>query len=96
MEYSPEQIANRLRVGGPDHVISHEWIYRYIDTDKRNGGELCLHLRQRRKRYRKRYGSHDRCGKLRNRISVSERPPEAATRERFGDWEGDTVVWSRW
>jgi len=91
MEYSPEQIANRLRVEGSDHVVSHEWIYRYLDTDKRNGGGLYLHLRQRRKRYRKRYGSHDRRGQLPNRVSISERPLEAATRERIGDWEGDTV-----
>src|SRR3546814_17218726 len=45
----------------------------------------------RRKRYRKRYGSHDRRGQLRNRVSISERPAEVASRERLGDWEGDTV-----
>ena len=91
MKFSPEQIANRLRLEGSDHVVSHEWIYRFIDTDKRHGGELYLHLRQRRRLYRKRYGSHDRRGQLRNRVSISERPSEAATRERIGDWEGDTV-----
>jgi IS30 family transposase len=91
MEFSPEQIANRLRLEGSEHAVSHEWIYRFIDIDKRNGGQLYLHLRQRRRLYRKRYGSHDRRGQLRNRISISERPAEAETRERVGDWEGDTV-----
>jgi len=33
MKFSPEQIANRLRLEGSDHVVSHEWIYRFIDTD---------------------------------------------------------------
>jgi IS30 family transposase len=92
MQFSPEQIANRLRLEGSDHAVSHEWIYRFIDADKRNGGTLYLHLRQRRRRYRKRYGSHDRRGQLRNRVSISERPSEVATRERIGDWEGDTVL----
>src|SRR3546814_16875827 len=42
-------------------------------------------------RYRKRYGSHDRRGQMRNRVSISERPAEVESRERLGDWEGDTV-----
>ncbi|MEB0048897.1 IS30 family transposase, partial [Pseudomonas sp. Dout3] len=41
--------------------------------------------------YRKRYGSHDRRGQLRNRVSITERPAEVETRERLGDWEGDRV-----
>ena len=88
---SPEQIAHRLKQEQPDHAVSHEWIYRFIAADQRTGGELYRYLRHRRKRYRKRYGSHDRRGQLRNRVSISERPVEAESRERLGDWEGDTV-----
>lgn len=89
--FSPEQIAERLKLERPDQVVSHEWIYRFIDADKRDSGLLYLHLRHRRRRYRKRYGSHDRRGQLRNRVSISERPSEVESRERLGDWEGDTV-----
>lgn len=89
--FSPEQIACRLKLEQPDQAVSHEWVYRFIDADKRGGGLLFLHLRHRRKRYRKRYGSHDRRGQLRNRVSITERPAEVETRERLGDWEGDTV-----
>ena len=89
--FSPEQIAQRLKLEQPEQAVSHEWIYRFIDVDKRGGGLLYLHLRHRRKRYRKRYGSHDRRGQLRNRVSITERPAEVETRERLGDWEGDTV-----
>ncbi|WP_338726363.1 IS30 family transposase [Shewanella baltica] len=89
--FSPEQIAQRLKLEQPDQAVSHEWIYRFIDVDKRADGLLYLHLRHRRKRYRKRYGSHDRRGQLCNRVSITERPVEAETRERLGDWEGDTV-----
>ena len=72
-------------------MVSHEWIYRYIAGDQRRGGELYLWLRHRRKRYRKRYGSHDRRGGIPNRVSIDERPALVETRERIGDWEGDTV-----
>lgn len=89
--FSPEQIAQRLKLEQPEQAVSHEWIYRFVDVDKRGGGLLYLHLRHRRKRYRKRYGSHDRRGQLRNRVSITERPAEVETRERLGDWEGDTV-----
>jgi len=59
-------------------VVSHEWICRHIERDKAAGGELYKHLRHRRKRYRKRYGSQ-------------ERPAVVDERSRLGDWEGDTV-----
>jgi len=88
---SPEQIAHRLKQEQSDHTVSHEWIYRFVAADQRAGGGLYRYLRHRRKRYRKRYGSHDRRGQLRNRVSISERPAEAESRERLGDWEGDTV-----
>jgi IS30 family transposase len=88
---SPEQIAHRLKQEQPGRRVSHEWIYRFLAADQRAGGELYKYLRHRRKRYRKRYGSHDRRGQLRNRVSISERPAEVENRERLGDWEGDTV-----
>lgn len=88
---SPEQIAQRLKQEHPDRTVSHEWIYRFLAADQRAGGELYKYLRHRRKRYRKRYGSHDRRGLLRNRVPISERPVEAENRERLGDWEGDTM-----
>ena len=88
---SPEQIAHRLKQEKADQAVSHGWIYRFIATDQQGGGELYTYLRHRLKRYRKRYGSHDRRGLLRNRVSISERPVEVQPRERLGDWEGDTV-----
>jgi IS30 family transposase len=73
---SPEQISERLKQEQLDHAVSHEWIYRFIATDKRCGGTLYLYLRHRRKRYRKRYESHYRLALLRNRVSIIERPAE--------------------
>jgi IS30 family transposase len=90
-DWSPEQIAGRLRKEG---VVSlhHETVYQYILTDKTNGGQLYKQLRHQKKTYRKRYGSaHNRTG-IPNRRDIDERPAEANTRERIGDWEADTII----
>lgn len=90
-QWSPEQIRDRLRAEG--HAsISHEWIYLYIWEDQRNGGDLHTHLRQAKKKRRKRYGSKHRRGPIANRVSIDERPAIVETRSRIGDWELDTII----
>jgi len=93
MDWSPEQISGWLK-NREDIHISHEWIYQHIYEDKRNLGDLHLHLRCQKKR-RKRYGSYDRRGKLSNRVSIDQRPAEVETRQRLGDWEVDTMIGKR-
>jgi IS30 family transposase len=89
-DWSPEQISGWLKenIG---YQISHEWIYQHILTDKLAGGDLYRHLRCQKKR-RKRYGGNDRRGKLKNRVSIDERPGIVDTRQRLGDWEVDTII----
>jgi IS30 family transposase len=94
LDWSPETIAGRLQVDYPDNEtmrISPETIYRRIYLDSRNKGNLHHHLRRRHKyrRRQKRYGSGRRF--IPGRVSIDLRPPIVATRERFGDWEGDTM-----
>ena len=89
-DLSPEQVSDWLQYNFGLH-ISHEWIYQYILTDKRAGGDLHRHLRCQKKR-KKRYGSYDRRGKLKNRVSIDERPAIVETRRRLGDWEVDTII----
>ena len=89
-DLSPEQVSDWLQDNFGLH-ISHEWIYQYILTDKRAGGDLHRHLRCQKKR-RKRYGSYDRRGILKNRVSIDERPAIVDTRQRLGDWEVDTII----
>lgn len=88
---TPEAAAGRLQRESYELSVSHEWIYRQLDLDKRNGGELYKHLPRKKKKYRKRYGSHDRRGCIPNRVSITERPTIVDDRTRIGDWEGDTV-----
>lgn len=89
-DWSPEQVSGWLKRNTAIR-ISHEWIYQYIYADKRAGGDLHEHLRC-QKKYRKRYGSKDRRGKIRNRVSIEERPEIVEQRKRLGDWEADTII----
>lgn len=90
-DWSPEQIAGRLRREGV-LTMSHETIYRRIWQDKRAGGVLHLHLRGARKLKRKRYGAYDSRGRLAGKRPITARPPGAEHRSRYGHWEGDTVL----
>ena len=89
-EWSPEQVVGRLE-DEQGVCISHEWIYQYVYTDKRSGGDLYRFLRCQKVR-RKRYGTYDRRGCIPNQVSIDERPAIVDARRRFGDWEGDTVI----
>ena len=93
-DWSPEVISGRLKTDHPDDTqmrISSEAIYRWIYLDSRNKGDLFHHLRRRHKyrRRQRRYGFGRRF--IPGRVSIDERPPIVAARERFGDWEGDSV-----
>jgi len=94
-EWSPEQIAERLKLDYPEDRrmrISAETVYQWIFRDAADGGALHEHLRRRRRKRRKqgRYGTGR--GLIPGRVSIAERPHIVASRERFGDWEGDTLV----
>ena len=86
---SPEQISGRLRREGR-LLISHETIYMHIWRDKKRGGRLYRHLRQRPK-YRKRYGTNEKRGRLAGKRHISERPAAVERRRQIGHWEIDTV-----
>ena len=87
-QWSPKQIAGRLKLEG--HDISHETIYAMIRADKT--GELAQHCRHKMKYDKKPARKHEtKATNIKNRVSIHERPEEA-NGERFGDWEMDLVV----
>jgi len=90
-EWSPEQISATMVTAGISSV-SHETIYRYLQTDREQGGMLYTGLRHKRRKYRKRYGSSDRRGQIKKRVSIDERPAIVDKRSRIGDFEIDTVI----
>ena len=91
LDWSPEQVSGGLAKEETIR-ISHERIYQPIWTDKRQGGTLFKHLRQSNKKRKKQYGSKDKRGQIRNRISIEERPEVVEAKTRIGDWEIDTVI----
>ena len=95
--WSPEQIANRLKVDFPDDEdmrISHETIYRalYVQGRGQLRRELARCLRTgravRKPRRRVRAGRND---KITDKVMISQRPAEVADRAVPGHWEGDLV-----
>ena len=89
-EWSPEQISGWLEKASCQSV-SPEWICHYILRDKQAGGDLHTYLRCQKKR-KKRYGSRDTRGQLKNRVSIDERPTIVDERQRIGDWEMDLII----
>ncbi|MBI4067060.1 IS30 family transposase [Candidatus Gottesmanbacteria bacterium] len=95
--WSPEQIANRLKLEYPSDSsmhISHESIYTYLYVLPRGElrKELLSCLRQERRLRRKRGNTHSKRGQIPNMISIEERPKEVEDRSVPGHWEGDLIV----
>jgi IS30 family transposase len=90
IDWSPEQISGWLEAE-KGLSISHERIYQHIWADKLAGGALYQHLRHSGKK-RKQYGSKDKRGQIRGRVSIDDRPAIVSEKTRLGDWEIDTVI----
>ena len=90
-DLSPEQISLRLKKDKEGIRVSHERIYQHIYEDKNRGGTLYHHLRC-KKKYKKRTGSKERRGQIKERVSIEARPTVVDERVRIGDWEADTVI----
>ena len=87
-QWSPEQICGALNHEDGTKV-SHESLYRHIWSDKRVGGTLYLHLRQRGK---KRGAATAGRGLIPGRIDIAQRPAIVDAKLRLGDWELDSII----
>jgi len=98
ISWSPEQIANRLRVEFPDDesmCISHEAIYQAIYVQGRGAlrRELAACLRTGRALRVPRARTRGRGKKfISPEIMISERPAEVEDRAVPGHWEGDLIL----
>ncbi len=96
--WSPEQIANRLRVDFPDDEsmrISHEAIYQALYVQGRGAlkRELVACLRTGRALRVPRARTRGRGKKfVTEELLISQRPAEAADRAVPGHWEGDLIL----
>ena len=101
LEWSPEQIAGWLRHMFPsseEYHVSHETIYRslYIQARGALKKELLEHLRRTRAMRRSRHHTQktDNHGRIKDAVSISERPASAQDRAVPGHWEGDLLFGS--
>ncbi len=90
-DLSPEQVSNSLKKNY-QVSISTQRIYDFIGEDRADGGTLYTHLRHGLKKNRTKYGTQDYRGKMRNRVSIDERPSVVDEQSRVGDFELDTIV----
>jgi IS30 family transposase len=90
-DYSPEQIVG---ISKKEHkaCVSHERIYQHIWKDKKQKGELHLHLRHKGRQYRKRGSAKDLRGIIKDRVGIENRPKIVDKRSRFGDIEADLII----
>ena len=90
-DWSPEQISGRMKLDTGIYVV-HETIYRYIYTNKLNGGKLYTYLRHRNKKYHHRSNEYKARGTIIERVMIDKRPKIVEKKNRIGDLEIDTVV----
>jgi len=90
-QWSPEQIVGDSKKRGIK-MVSHERIYQFIREDKRSGGILWKHCRHKLKHRKRPVGGKKVI--IPDKVSIDERPAVINEKQRFGDWEIDTMVGS--
>jgi len=87
-QWSPKQIVGYCNANSLP-TVSHERIYQYVRHDKKTGGNLYIHMRHKLKQRKRPVGKFI---PIKNRVSIDERPEVINKKERFGDWEIDTII----
>jgi transposase, IS30 family len=92
--WSPEQIEGRIKKKWTEDKSRHigkDSIYDFLYSERK---DLVKYLRCQKGKYRRRYGTRIR-EKQREEAKkkrIDTRPEIIETRDRIGDWEGDTIV----
>ncbi len=93
--WTPEQIAGRLGYDGQPVRMSHETIYAYVYSPEGQSEQLARLLPSRRKKRQPRCARRPRGQVVPPDRSIHERPDYVKTRETFGEWEGDLMIFER-
>jgi len=99
--WSPDEIAGRLKKYHPDEVskskdktISYESIYDWVYNGEGRFGGLYKKLRRKQRIRKRKFSRKYRASGVKERIFIHERPSAIDGRERIGDWETDSVIFS--
>src|SRR4051794_19540671 len=92
--WSPRQIAGRLKREPTDGRASvcHETIYRHVHGPEGRRDGLHRHLPKARRRRGSRCGRRPRASPIPRERWIENRPTEIGTRETFGHWEADLLI----
>lgn len=90
-EFSPDQITGLAKTNSI-FCVSHERIYQYVWSDKKQGGSLFRHLRHCGRKYANRASANKRRGQIIGRVDIDERPDIVEEKQRFGDFEIDLII----
>jgi len=94
-DLSPEQIFGELKeLAEGKTVISHETIYQFIYSEEGRKLKLWQHLRHKKEHQRRHWGTRKHRPVIPNRVSIHKRPVVINERKRFGDFEGDLMLFS--
>lgn len=91
LDWSPEQIVGFCKKQDIP-MVSHETIYKYVYTDKEQGGNLHTHLRTARSKRKPKHNKKKGKFSIKDRVFIKDRPPIVDLKERYGDWEVDTII----
>ena len=95
--WTPEQISGRLKIDYPYNSlmsISHEAIYRHIYTRPQaslNKKLIKLLTRKKTRRWTIK-NKRGKGSKIRNQVSIDNRPKHIELRNEIGHWEGDLII----
>lgn len=95
--WSPEQISGRIKLDYPNDpimTISHESIYQHIYAHRQASlNKKLIALLPYHKSIRRRTNAYSkRKTRIKNQISIEQRPLHIENREEVGHWEGDLVI----
>src|SRR5690242_14366761 len=94
--WSPQQIAGRLKQeadGGTS--VCHETIYRHVYGAEGREDGLYRHLPKAHRRRGSRYGRRPRATAIPRERRIENRPAEVESRESFGHWEADLLIFRK-
>jgi transposase, IS30 family len=92
LDYSPEQIAGRLKRIKSPLYLCHESIYRMVHGEEGRALALPALLPRRQNKRKPRKACKAKAGGIVGAVSIHDRPEHINRRESFGHWEGDGVM----